>query len=124
MADIVEDIRHVLSLASPRPWRRGKTGDSVVSDEPLHNGHLDPVEHEEYYGGALVAESMSAGNRALIVAAPDLLARAAEVIEGLRRDRAQHLQQDLAQIEEDKAVMARARAQRYYGPWNPGERIP
>lgn len=60
---------------TPGTWRAGKTGESVVSDQPLpgydaKGGH----DHVEYYGGYLIAESIwRAEDRALIVAAPDLL---------------------------------------------------
>jgi len=61
---------------TPGTWRAGKTGESVVSDQPLpgydaKGGH----DHVEYYGGYLIAESIwRAEDRALIAAAPELLA--------------------------------------------------
>lgn len=93
MADreIVQDIRAHLAAGTPRPWRPGKTGGSIVADWALHNGHEDTKEHRVYYGGALVAESASPENIALIAAAPDLLDRAAKEIERLQGELDQYM---------------------------------
>lgn len=64
---------------TPGPWRRGKQGGSVVADVPVPQmGGSDAV---EYYGGHLVAESITPSNAKLIAAAPDLLALLQELID-------------------------------------------
>lgn len=64
---------------TPGPWRRGKQGGSVVADVPVPEmGGSDAV---EYYGGHLVAESITPSNAKLIAAAPDMLALLAELID-------------------------------------------
>jgi len=54
-------------------------GDDVVADFPA--GH-DPLDID-YYGGHLVAESICHSNRALIAAAPDLLAVLEDALHGV-----------------------------------------
>ncbi|MCH4572223.1 hypothetical protein ACOTDT_17000 [Achromobacter xylosoxidans] len=60
---------------TPGNWTVGKTGGTVVSDQPLPNystngGH----DHVDYYGGHLIAESIwRAEDARLIAAAPELL---------------------------------------------------
>jgi hypothetical protein len=56
---------------TPGPWRIGKQGGSVVADIPIPEiGGSDCI---EYYGGHLVAESITPSNAKLIAAAPDML---------------------------------------------------
>lgn len=60
---------------TPGNWTVGKTGGTVVSDQPLpdytlNGGH----DHVDYYGGHLIAESIWRTEDArLIAAAPELL---------------------------------------------------
>lgn len=54
------------------PWRVGKGFGSVVADTPVPE--VNGSDAVEYYGGHLVAESISPANARLIAAAPDLLA--------------------------------------------------
>lgn len=57
-------------------WRAGKPPGSVVADFPA--GHT-PNALDAYFGGAVIAESVPAENRPLIIAAPDLLETAIRV---------------------------------------------
>lgn len=59
---------------TPGPWIRGKTGDSIVApDSPsVSMGFSTPEELEEYYGGALIAESILPHNQPIITAAPEM----------------------------------------------------
>lgn len=52
---------------TPRPWRRGKVGDTIVSD--VAATQLQDADCSTYYGGFLVAESMRHEDRDLIIAA-------------------------------------------------------
>lgn len=68
-----------MSLWTPGPWRLGKQGGSVVADVPVPEMHgSDCV---EYYGGHLIAESITPSNAKLIAAAPDLVSLLAELVD-------------------------------------------
>lgn len=58
------------------PWRPGRYGTTVVSDEPT--GHDDPT-NVDYYGGHLVAESVPPNLVPIVAAAAEMLA----ALEGL-----------------------------------------
>lgn len=68
-----------MSAHTPTPWREGNepTG-SIVADEPVPG--LDGSDDTDFYGGHLVAESVTPSNREFIVRAcnahDDLLAAA------------------------------------------------
>lgn len=53
------------------PWRIGKQGGSVVADYPVPG--MNGSDATDYYGGHLIAESITPSNAKLIAAAPDLL---------------------------------------------------
>ena len=85
MSNVVENLEALAEKAQPRPWRlapEGKPQDTVLTDDPGQSA--DKAEDVQYYGGYIVAESVTRPARELIVAAvnalPDLLrlARAAE----------------------------------------------
>jgi hypothetical protein len=60
-----------VSKHTPGPWRIGKQGGSVVADTPVPEmGGSDSL---DYYGGHLIAESITPSNAKLIAAAPELL---------------------------------------------------
>lgn len=61
-----------MSNHTPGPWRSGKWGASIVCDTPIQGG-INGSDAVESYGGHLIAESISACNQPLIIAAPDLL---------------------------------------------------
>lgn len=65
---------------TPGPWRLGKCGGSVVADVPIQDG-ICGSDCVEYYGGHLIAESVTPSNAKLIAAAPDLLALLQELID-------------------------------------------
>lgn len=62
-----------LSRHTPGPWERGKTADSIISSKSKNLGRFGPYA-DEYYGSLLICESVAPNNRALICAAPELLA--------------------------------------------------
>ena len=62
-----------MSEHTPGPWRKGKTMDSIVGDDPTARESGTGHEEIEYYGGFCVAESVLPRNQALIIAAPELL---------------------------------------------------
>lgn len=51
---------------TPGRLREGNPSDAIVSDQPVHGGFTD--EARAYYGGHLVAESVSTANRRRIIA--------------------------------------------------------
>lgn len=53
------------------PWRPGRLKGTVVSDTPT--GEISGSDDVDYYGGFLVAESVSARNVSFIAAAPTML---------------------------------------------------
>lgn len=117
---LITDIQAVLDGATPLPWRAGRAGGSIVADSAENSGHFDTEESHAFYGGAVVCESVSVENRALIMGAPQLLKRAVDEIERLREE-VVGLQRDQL-----KADLARTVARQHSaGPgWKPGERIP
>jgi len=55
---------------TPTPWRAGKVGDCIVSDQQVRIGRIEEVRSEiDYYGGYIVAESMAPENRDFILTA-------------------------------------------------------
>lgn len=58
---------------TPGPWRVGRPG-SVVADHPVPE--MDGSDAVDYYGGHLIAESVTAKNAPLLAAAPELLSAA------------------------------------------------
>lgn len=62
-----EQIKHTAG-----PWQAGLTSDSVIAPNEPHGS----IPNREYYGGFLIAETVSPRNRPLVIAAPDLLAAA------------------------------------------------
>lgn len=58
---------------TPGPWRKGHNDDSVVSDHPVRETGDD--DHVAYYGGYLIAESISQKNIPLIAKAPEMYER-------------------------------------------------
>lgn len=60
-----------MSAHTPGPWRKGKWGGSVVTDEPAPG--IAGSDAVDFYGGHLIAESICAPNIAIIAAAPDML---------------------------------------------------
>jgi hypothetical protein len=53
-------------------WMRGRTSDSIVTDAPIETGSkLDP-RSVEYYGGHVVAESISSNDVPLLLNAPGM----------------------------------------------------
>ena len=54
------------------PWRAGTACGSVVSDHPIDGG-VPGSDALEYYGGHLIAESVSGCNVPVIIAAPEML---------------------------------------------------
>ena len=59
---------------TPGKWKVGKQGSTVVSDSNKYLTLPGAIEEDskEYYGGCLIAESISPNNIHLIAAAPDL----------------------------------------------------
>lgn len=57
-------------------WRDGNTADSIVTDLP---SGVTPDRISDYYGGYVIAESVSANNKSLIKAAPKLYASLIEL---------------------------------------------
>lgn len=90
-----------MSKHTPGPWRFGKNSDDVVADHPA--GHSEESDHVAYYGGHLVAESISSHNRPLIAAAPELLMALEEII---ANNKIGHLYELAA-----KTVIAKARGE-------------
>lgn len=61
---------------TPGKWKLGKTSDSIVTDILPDTG----INEIHYYGGAVVAETVSAGDRHLISAAPEMYFALCEVM--------------------------------------------
>jgi len=64
---------------TPTPWRRGKASDAIVADAPLRP--FDSPEDVAYYGGYLIAESVTVANQDFIVRACNVHE---ELLEALR----------------------------------------
>lgn len=108
-----------MSAPTQGPWRRGRTGDSIVAGDvppmPSPNDYetLDTDEHcRRAYGGDLIAESIRASNLPLIEAAPEILTQLKSVTECLNMARIVMDQgsRDLAGgvVNDARAVIAKA----------------
>ncbi|WP_445656856.1 hypothetical protein [Achromobacter sp. NCFB-sbj8-Ac1-l] len=97
---------------TPGNWTLGKTGGTVVSDQPLpdytiNGGH----DHVEYYGGHLIAESIwRAEDARLIAAAPELLEALIDVL-ALYKWKRPHLGDALEPVIKAKAAIAKAKGE-------------
>lgn len=69
-----------MSAHTPGPWRIGKAGAIVANCPPSCSG----VEHEDFYGGHFICESVSGPDARLIAAAPDLLEAARQAVWTIR----------------------------------------
>lgn len=71
---------------TPTPWRRGKASDAIVADAPVRP--FDDAEDVAYYGGYLVAESVTVANQEFIVRAcnahDELVAALKRAVETIR----------------------------------------
>lgn len=67
-------------MNTPGPWRDGGLGNAIVSDSPVENG-IGGSDDVAAYGGHLICESVSACNRPIIKAAPDMLAALQFIVE-------------------------------------------
>jgi hypothetical protein len=63
----MSELRH-----TPKPWRYNPAIGAVVCDTPVGAEPLDP-ETREYYGGEVIAETVTPANGTLIASAPELL---------------------------------------------------
>lgn len=59
-----------MSNHTPGPWRIGKNFGSVVCDTPVLG--IRGSDHTEYYGGHLIAESVTKANARLIALSPTM----------------------------------------------------
>jgi len=66
MTDI-HNLKALAEAATKGPWKHGKNSDDVVADFP--GGHEQDPHEIDYYGGHLIAESISSQNRDFITAA-------------------------------------------------------
>jgi hypothetical protein len=64
-ADELRKIEWRCWNATAGPWRADKAGGGVVSDTPVRDGPMGS-DDLEYYGGHLIAESITAKNREFI----------------------------------------------------------
>lgn len=65
---------------SKGPWRQSPTAvDAIITDDPTGLGPVDGIA-SKYYGGFVVAESITPKNMPLICAAPDLLEACEEAL--------------------------------------------
>jgi len=88
---------------TPGPWKLGKVADTVITEAiaPIFKSHL------EYYGGELIAESISINaDRHLIATAPDMLNALEEVLKF--HDEHEH---DLNVWENVRKVVAKAKGE-------------
>jgi len=98
---------------TPRPWRVGKAG-GIVADAPIDGG-VQGTEDTAFYGGYLICETVAPCNRALIAAAPDLLAALEAIATGFNMMLANRLpaEEIVAKldslIDEHSAAIAQAR---------------
>lgn len=81
----IEKLEALAKAATQGQWRKGKNADDVVADHPA--GHEQDPHEIDYYGGHLVAESISACNREFIAAANP--AAVLELIADLKKSRAE-----------------------------------
>lgn len=60
---------------TPAPWVDGNVSDAIVAKIPLQDGATaSEVDAYHYYGGDCICESVRPRNKAIIKAAPDMLA--------------------------------------------------
>lgn len=84
----IQKLEELAKAATQGQWRHGKNSDDVVADHPA--GHEQDQHEIDYYGGHLVAESISGNNRDFIAAA-----NPAAVLELIRATKVAKLQMDI-----------------------------
>jgi hypothetical protein len=63
----IDAIKALLAATRPGPWLPSpKAKDAII---------VEPRDGEPFYGGRVIAESIEPGNRAFIIAAPELVDR-------------------------------------------------
>ena len=98
---------------TPGNWTVGKTGGTVVSDQPLpdytlNGGH----DHVDYYGGHLIAESIwRAEDAVLIAAAPELLAALEQMLDAFVDDPLTHQYTSGRAADAARAAIAKAKGE-------------
>lgn len=96
---------------TPGNWAVGKTGGTVVSDQPLPNYSLNGGhDHVDYYGGHLIAESIwRAEDARLIAAAPELLSALEQMLAVFVEDPLTHQYTSGTAADAARAAIAKAR---------------
>lgn len=83
---------------TPGPWVDGNTSDSIIAPnaatQPRQPGE-PPDADVTYYGGYVVAETVSPRNKPLIKAAPLLLAAAAEAVQAYDQEQGTHVKESM-----------------------------
>lgn len=69
-----------MSKHTPGPWQVGRGGGCVIASHPVPG--ITGTDDIEYYGGHLVAESITPDNALLIAAADDLYEIVRRLLEG------------------------------------------
>lgn len=101
---------------TPGPWRFGKTGDSIVSDsaQGLNVHGVGDLDQLDYYGGNLIAESVTRANAARIIACvnafegvedPEEYMKQVGLYKEMPRIHVQQLEQEIVRLREEIAEL-------------------
>lgn len=99
--NLIEEVLRLDAEATKGPWKNGKPPDAVVREAQPANPHGDDV--NVYYGGDLIAESISPTDKTLIIAYRTAAPKLARAVDRVKARISEAAKADEPPTEEDLA---------------------